>query len=146
MLLDRIREDMKTAMRQRDSLVLNTLRMIVAAVTNEEIKAGKLADDGTVLAVVQRGVKTRKESVEQFAKGGRPDLAEKEATEIKVLQRYLPSQLDEAGTRALIEKVIAEVRAQSKSDVGKVMRKIMSEHRAEVDGRLVQTILAEILR
>jgi hypothetical protein len=146
MLLEKIREDMKTAMRAKDALALGTLRMIVAAVTNEEIKQGKPIDDAGVAAIIQRGIKTRKESVEQFTKGGRQELADKETKEIEILQRYLPKQLDEADTRALVEKTIAEVGAQHKGDIGKVMRKIMSEHRGEVDGALVQRIAGEILK
>jgi len=146
MLLEKIREDMKAAMRARDTVALGALRMIVAAVMNEEVKLGKSLDDAGVMGILQRGIKTRKESVEQFTKGGRQELADKETKEIEVLQRYLPQQLDEAGTRALVEKVIAEVGAQHKGDVGKVMRKIMTEHRGEVDGALVQRIAGEILK
>jgi uncharacterized protein YqeY len=113
---------------------------------NEEVKLGKPLDDAGVLVVIQRGIKTRKESVEQFTKGGRQELADKEAKEIEVLLRYLPKQLDEAATRALVEKIVAEVGAQHKGDIGKVMRKIMTDHRGEVDGALVQRIAAEILR
>jgi uncharacterized protein len=146
MLLEKLREDMKTAMRAKDALALGTIRMVLAAVTNEEIKQGKPLDDSGVMAMIQRGVKSRKDSVEQFTKGGRQDLADKEAKEIEILQRYLPRQLDEAATRALIEKLIAEVGAQHKGDIGKVMRKLMSEHRGEVDGALTQKILGEILK
>jgi uncharacterized protein YqeY len=146
MLIKKIRDDMKAAVKERNSLAANTLRMIIAAVMNEEVKLGKALDDGGVMALIQRGIKTRKESLEQFTKGGRQELADKEAKEIEVLQRYLPKQLDEAGTRALVEKIIAEVGAQHKGDVGKVMRKVMSEHRGEVEGALVQKIVGEILK
>lgn len=146
MLIDKIREDMKTAMKQKDTIALGALRMLLAAVMNEEVKLGKPLDDAGVIALIQRGVKSRKESVEQFTKGGRLDLADKETKEIEVLQRYLPKQLDEAATRALIEKTIAEVGAQHKGDFGKVMRKIMSEHRGEVDGALVQRLVSELLK
>jgi uncharacterized protein YqeY len=146
MLIEKIRGDMKNAMREKNALATSTLRMIVAAVMNEEVKLGKPLDDAGVLVVIQRGIKTRKESVEQFTKGGRQELADKEAKEIEVLLRYLPKQLDEAATRALVEKIVAEVGAQHKGDIGKVMRKIMTDHRGEVDGALVQRIAAEILR
>ena len=146
MLFEKLREDMKTAMRAKDTLALSTIRMVLAAVTNEEIKQGKPLDDSGVMAMIQRGIKSRKDSVEQFTKGGRQDLADKESKEIEILQRYLPKQLDEAATRALIEKLIAEVGAQHKGDIGKVMRKLRSEHRGEVDGGLAQKILGEILK
>jgi uncharacterized protein YqeY len=146
MLIKKIRDDMKAAVKERNSLAANTLRMIIAAVMNEEVKLGKALDDGGVMALIQRGIKTRKESLEQFTKGGRQELADKEAKEIEVLQRYLPKQLDEAVTRALVEKIIAEVGAQHKGDVGKVMRYVMSEHRGEVEGALVQKIVGEILK
>ena len=146
MLLEKLREDMKTAMRAKDALALGTLRMILAGVMNEDVKQGKPLDDAGVMAVIQRGIKSRKDSVEQFTKGGRQDLVDKETKEIEILQRYLPKQLDEAATRALIERLIAEVGAQHKGDIGKVMRKIMSEHRGEVDGGLTQRILGEILK
>ena len=146
MLIEKVREDMKAAMKEKNMIAVNTLRMIMAAVMNEEVKLGKSLDDAGVMGIIQRGIKTRRESVEQFTKGGRQELADKEMKEIEVLQRYLPKQLDEAATRALVEKIIAEVGAQHKGDIGKVMRKIMSEHRGEVDGALVQRIAGEILK
>jgi uncharacterized protein YqeY len=97
------------------------------------------------LAVLRRAVKTRQDSVEQYGKAGRTDLADKEAAEIKVLEGYLPRTLDEAQTRELVTDLVAELGISSKKDVGVLMKAIMARHKGEVEGKLVQKVASELL-
>jgi uncharacterized protein YqeY len=144
-LLERLQADVKEAMRARDDVARDALRMVVAAVKAREIDSDQALTDEDVLGVVRHAVKTRTESAEQFEAAGRAELAAKERREIEVLSRYLPRQLSEDETRALVEGAIAETGAASKRDLGKVMKAVMAGHRGEVDGKLVQRLAAELL-
>jgi uncharacterized protein len=120
-LKDRITEDMKAAMRAKDSERLGTIRMITAGIKQREVDERITLDDSQVLSVVEKMIKTRKESIAQFQSGGREDLAAKEQKEIDLLQAYLPAQLSEAELDALIAESIAEAGATSIKDMGKAM-------------------------
>jgi uncharacterized protein YqeY len=144
-LLERLQADVKEAMRARDDVARDALRMVVAAVKAREIDSDQALTDEDVLGVVRHAVKTRTESAEQFEAAGRAELAAKERREIEVLSRYLPRQLSEDETRARVEGAIAETGAASKRDLGKVMKAVMAGHRGEVDGKLVQRLAAELL-
>jgi uncharacterized protein len=120
-LKDRITEDMKAAMRAKDSERLGTIRMITAGIKQREVDERITLDDSQVLSVVEKMIKTRKESIVQFQSGGREDLAAKEQKEIDLLQAYLPAQLSEAELDALIAESIAEAGATSIKDMGKAM-------------------------
>src|SRR5688572_10938118 len=120
-LKDRITEDMKAAMRAKDSERLGTIRMITAGIKQREVDERITLDDSQVLSVVEKMIKTRKESIAQFQSGGREDLAAKEQKEIDLLQSYLPAQLSEAELDALIAQSIAESGATSIKEMGKAM-------------------------
>jgi uncharacterized protein YqeY len=120
-LKDRITEDMKAAMRAKDSERLGTIRMIQAAIKQREVDERITLDDAQTLAVLEKMIKTRKESVAQFQSGGRTDLVEKENREIALLQSYLPEQLSDAEVDALIADAIAQSGATSIKDMGKAM-------------------------
>ncbi|HEX7011197.1 MAG TPA: GatB/YqeY domain-containing protein [Steroidobacteraceae bacterium] len=120
-LKDRITEDMKAAMRAKDSERLGTIRMITSAIKQREVDERITLDDAQVLSVIEKMIKTRKESIEQFRQGGREDLVARETKEIELLQSYLPEQLSEAEVDALIDACIAETGASSIKDMGKVM-------------------------
>ena len=120
-LKDRITEDMKAAMRAKDSERLGTIRMITAAIKQREVDERITLDDVQVLSVLEKMIKTRKESVVQFQQGGREDLVAKEQKEIDLLQAYLPAQLSEAELDALIAQSIAEAGATSIKEMGKAM-------------------------
>jgi uncharacterized protein YqeY len=141
----RIEADLKDAMRSGDQLARDTLRMVLSAMKYQRIEAQADLDQKGELAVLQTCVKTRKDSVEQYEKAGREDLASKERREIEIIQRYLPQQLSEEETRALVERAIAALGITSKKDVGKLMKAIMAEHKDEVDGKAVQRIAGELL-
>lgn len=120
-LKERIQEDMKAAMRAGERERLATVRLILAAIKQREIDERITLDDAQVLAVLDRMVKQRRESIAQFESGGRPDLVAKESAEIAVLHGYMPAPLDEAAIEALIGEAIAQTGAQSVKDMGKVM-------------------------
>ncbi|MEM1452408.1 MAG: GatB/YqeY domain-containing protein [Planctomycetota bacterium] len=144
-LADQIQSDLKDAMKAGDALRRETLRMLIAALKNERIAVGADLDEDAVKAVVRRGVKSRKDSAQQYRDADRADLAEKEEAEIGVLEGYLPQMLDEAGTLELVEKAIADTGAAGKADIGKVMKAVMATHRDVVDGKLVNRLAAERL-
>ena len=144
-LEETIKTDLKDAMRAGDALKRDTLRMLIAAMKNERIERGEDLDEDAVMAVVRRGVKSRKDSAQQYRDADRADLAEKEEAEIDVLEGYLPQQMDEAATAAAVEAVIAETGASGKGDIGKVMKGVMAKHKGLVDGKLVNRLASERL-
>ena len=120
-LKDRITDDMKTAMRAKDAARLLTIRGLLAAMKQREVDERLELDDATVVAIVDKLVKQRKDSIEQFTAGARPDLADKEAAELAVLQGYLPARLSSDEIRAEVERIVAATGAAAPSDMGKVM-------------------------
>jgi uncharacterized protein YqeY len=120
-LKERITEDMKAAMRASEKERLSTIRMLQAAIKQREVDERVTMDDAQVLGIIEKMIKQRKESIVQFEQGGRPDLADKEKSEIAQLQDYLPAQLSEAEVDAIIREAIATTGAASVKDMGKVM-------------------------
>jgi uncharacterized protein len=132
-LKDRITEDMKAAMRAKDSERLGTIRMITAAIKQREVDERITLDDTQVLAVIEKMIKMRKESVVQFQAGGRDDLVAKENKEIEQLQAYMPAQLSEAELDALIVESIAQSGASSIKDMGKAMAVLKQKAQGRAD-------------
>ena len=141
----RIEADLKDAMRSGDQLARDTLRMVLSAMKYQRIEAQAELDEKSEIAVLQSCVKSRKDSVEQYEKAGREDLASKERAEIQIVQRYLPQQLSEAETRSLVQRLIGELGITAKKDLGKLMKAVMAEHKDQVDGKLVQRFAGELL-
>ena len=126
-LQEKIQAHLAEAMRSKDSLRLSTLRMMKAAVQNKEIDKMKALEEGEVIAVFTTLVKQRKDSVEQFRKGGREELAQKEEAEIKIIEEYLPAAASEEDIRSAIDGAIQETAASSMKDMGKVMKATMTK-------------------
>ena len=129
----RIREEMKQALKAGAKDRLATIRMAVAAITQREVDEQVELDDNAVLAVLEKMVKQRHESIELYKVGGRDDLAAKEAAEIEVLKAWLPEPMDEGQVDALIDAVIAETGAESMRDMGKVMAAIKTQAQGRAD-------------
>ena len=144
-LTEKVREDMTAAMKARDTLRLSTLRMLQAALKNEQIAKGRELTDPEALEIVLRSVKQRQDSIEQFEKGGRMDLVEKEQAELAILESYTPQQLTELETEKLVQDVVEMTGAETRKDVGKVMKEIMATHRGRIDGKKVSEILNRLL-
>ena len=132
-LKDRITEDMKAAMRAKESERLGTIRMLTAAIKQREVDERIQLDDVQVLTVIEKMIKMRKESIEQFKSGGRDDLVAREAKEIELLQAYLPAQLSEAEVDALIREAIAESGATSIKEMGKAMALLKQKAQGRAD-------------
>jgi uncharacterized protein YqeY len=128
-----ITDDMKTAMKAGDKDRLKVVRLILAAIKQVEVDSRKELDDPGVLGVLDKMVKQRRDSVEQFEKGGREDLAAIEKAEIEVLETYLPEQLGDAELDAMIDEVITAVGAESVRDMGKVMGAIKAKAAGRAD-------------
>jgi uncharacterized protein YqeY len=136
-----IRDDIKaaqiTAMKAGDKVTRGAVSLIQAAVKNRDIEArtGKApdSDDALVIEVLQKMVKQRRESIEMYVKGGRQELADAEAAEVAVIERFLPQQMDEAQTAAAIEAIKAELGASGMKDMGRVMAELKARHASELD-------------
>ena len=133
-LLERMTEDMKAAMKSGDKVRLGVLRMTMAALKKEAIDTGAALDDAKETAILQRAVKQRKESADAFAAGGRPELAETEIAEGRILAEYMPRQLSDDELDAAVAQAIAETGATSMRDMGKVMGAVLGRHQGLVDG------------
>jgi len=136
-LLEQIDADLKKAMLARDQVTRDTLRMLKSELLTLE--------DPDEIAVLTRAVKSRRDSIESFREGGREDLAEKEQAEIEVIQRYLPKPLSDEEAREAIAAIIEDVGAETKKDLGKVMKEVRSRHAGRIDGRLASGIAGELL-
>jgi len=132
-LKERVQEDMKTAMRAADKDRLATVRLILAAIKQREIDERILLDDTQVLAVLEKMVKQRRESITQFEAGGRSDLVAKERAELELINGYLPAPLGDAELDALIQSAIADTGASSLKDMGKVMSLIKGKAQGRAD-------------
>ena len=126
MLKERIQEDMKTAMRARDAAALGAIRLLQAAIKQKEVDERVVADDAAVLAIVEKLIKQRKDSISQFEQAGRQDLVDKEKAELALLSGYLPQQLSEAEVIAAIDAAIASTGAAGPQGMGKVMAALKS--------------------
>ena len=145
-LTERVDEDLKTAMKERDALKVSALRMLKAAVSNTAIQKGKqVLEDGEIQEVTAKLIKQREESVEAFTKGGRPELAEKEAKESAILKAYLPPAMSEAELKSLIQAVIQETGASGPQGMGAVMKAVMSKASGRADGKIINQLVREAL-
>jgi uncharacterized protein len=144
--IDELTTAIANAMRSQDQIRLVALRMLKAALVNREIDRGRPLDDGEARQVVGSLVKQRKDSIEQFTKGGRQDLADKEAAEIRVLESYLPASADPAAVERAVIEAIAETGASSPKDMGRVMKTAMAKLADQsVDGKTVNELVRQKL-
>ena len=144
-LMQRLQADATGALKRRDGLALQALRLVISQAKNLRIERGRELTDADVMSVLQKAIKTRRESVEQFRKGQREDLASKEEGEIALLEGYLPRPLTEAELTILVEEVVREVGASGKKDLGRVMKEIQARAPGRVDNRLASRIASEKL-
>lgn len=144
-LKDKIREDLKNAMKSKDEVAVRTLRMVIAAIKNFEVEKMKEASDEDVIAVLQKEAKKRKEAIEQYKAAERDDLASSEEAELKVIEKYLPEQMSEGEIKELAKEIIKQVGATTVKDLGKVMKEIMPKVKGKADGKLVNKIVRELL-
>ena len=149
MLLQQLESDMKDAMRSKDRVRLQTIRLVRAAIKQIEIDSrtagvSEVTDEDAV-SVLQKQAKQRRDSITQFRNAGRDDLADTELAELAIIESYLPEQLSEDKIRSTVEAVIAGTGANSMKDIGKVMGPAMNELKGRADGGIVQRIVRELL-
>ena len=144
-LSEQIRADMTAAMKAQEKDRLSTLRMLQSAIKNEQINAGHELSDEEALTVIRKAVKQRQDSIEQYSKGNRPELAEKERAEMELLKAYLPPELTDEEIESGVREIVASTGAQSKKDMGKVMKEATARYRGRVDGKKIQEIVSRLL-
>lgn len=144
----RIPEDIKTAMKAKDTTALNALRALKSALTNAAIEKGGLGtalEEAEVLAAIRKQIKQRLDSIEQFEKAGRAELAVSEKAEIEILSRYLPAALTEEQMLAIIEQAVTDTGATGKADMGKVMKRAQELAEGRADGKLLSAAIMKRL-
>jgi uncharacterized protein YqeY len=146
MLEEKILNDYKEAMKARDTLKSSILSLLRADMMNAAMakKKAKL-DDSEVIAVIKKQIKQHQDSVEQFTKGNRPDMAQKEAKELEILKTYLPPELSPDEVKRIIEEVVAALGAQDMKDMGRVMKEVTAKAAGQADGKLVSDLVKERL-
>ncbi|MBI1884279.1 MAG: GatB/YqeY domain-containing protein [Chlamydiae bacterium] len=144
-LSEKLRQDLYAAMKVGDKRKVETLRMVISDIKKEEIDRKRPLKEDEILAWVRRGMKTRSESVSQFEKGGRTDLADKEKLEIEILKIYLPQPLTGEALKKAVEAVVLNLKVTSKKDMGLVMKTVMAQYGSQADGNEVKTLVGQIL-
>ena len=144
-LKDQITEDMKTAMRAKDAPRLLTIRGLLAALKQKEVDERVTLDDAAVVAIIDKLIKQRRDSIAQFSAGGRADLVDKETTELKVLEGYLPQRLSAEEVAAEVAKIVAEVNAKGPGDMGKVMGAVKTRLAGKADMSIVSAAVKQAL-
>lgn len=145
-LSDRLNDDMKQAMKSQDKFRLTTIRMVRATIKNREIDLKRALNDEEVLEIVGREIKQRKDSLQEFTKAGRDDLAKNVAAEIDIISEYLPKQLTEEEIKVIVQQTIQETGASSKAEMGKVMSALMPKVKGLADGKLVNQLVQQFLQ
>jgi len=146
-LYEKLDGDVKRAMKDGNSLKVSVLRMVLSAVKTLQIdKNIKMLDDDGIIQILQRHVKQHRESIEQFTKGGRGDLADKESAELKILEEYLPEQLSAEALATIVKESIAQTGAVSRADTGKVMKAVMEKAKGKADGKAVSALVGQLLK
>ncbi|MEO8032856.1 MAG: GatB/YqeY domain-containing protein [Acidobacteriota bacterium] len=144
-LTEQVRADMTEAMKARSAEKLSTIRMLQSALKNEQINIGRELSDEEAMIVIRKAVKQRQDSIEQYTKGNRPELAAKEASEMEVLKAYLPPEISDEELEAGMREIVASTGAQSKKDMGKVMKEATARFKGRVDGKKIQEIVGKLL-
>lgn len=144
-LKQRIDQHLKEALKSKDSLKLSVLRMLKSEIRYKEIDKGSELTNDEVISVLSSSIKRRKDSIEQFEKGGRDDLVSKEKAELEVVLEYMPEQLNEEKLSQIIFQAIRQSNASGPSDLGKVMKLIMSQVKGKADGKMVNQLVSSHL-
>ena len=144
-LLDSINQDLKSAMIHKDVTVRDTIRMLLADIKRYEIDERAKADDAVISNLINRNVKQRRDSIEQFQKGGREDLVAREQEELEVILKYLPEQLSDDEIKDLVQKAITELSVESMKDMGKLMGYLKPQVEGKADMSIVSKLVKDLL-
>tara|TARA_A100001037_G_C15085177_1_gene606311 strand:+ start:46 stop:501 length:456 start_codon:yes stop_codon:yes gene_type:complete len=144
-LEETLRSDLLDATRSRDEVRRNTLRMVIASIGNAKIQLGHELSDDDAVKVLQKEAKQRRESIEEFQKGDRQDLVEKEQAELEIIELFLPQQLSVEEIKSFAEQAIANTNAENMNDLGQVMRELMPMLEGRADGKVANQLVRELL-
>lgn len=144
-LKEQLEADVKTAMLARNEVVRDTLRLLLAEFKRIEVQDGGTLTPEIEQAVLMKAAKQRQQSIDEFDKAGRLDLSAKEKAEMDVIQAYLPKAMTEAEAKAAVQAVATELGLTSKKDMGTLMKAAMAKHKGQLDGKMAQKVLGEIL-
>ena len=140
-MLDQIQNEMKTALKNGEKVKANTLRLLISKLKNKEIEVGSSLDDKQILQVIQKTAKQHKESIKMYKDGDREDLVIQEQAELDIVEKYLPSMMDENEVTTIVISIIKETGATTMADFGKVMPQVMKKGAGKIDGSMAQAIL-----
>jgi hypothetical protein len=144
-MIEKIDQDLKQAMRDKDQVKLRTLRFVKSALKNREIELGRELDESDIASLLKSQVKSREQSAQMYRQGKRDDLADLEEKEIAIIKKYLPKELSEAEIDKAVDDIIAQTGASSPADIGIVMKTMMQKYQNRVDGKLVKDIVKKKL-
>ena len=146
-LYEKLDSDVKIALKEGNALKVSVLRMVLSTIKTLQIEKNiKSLDDDSVIQILQRHAKQHRESIDQFGKGGRQDLVDKEKSELKILDEYLPKQMTEDDLMVLVKLAITETGAVMKSDTGKVMKVVMEKVKGKADGKTINRLVGGLLK
>lgn len=144
-LTEKIRTDLTSAMKAQEKERLSVIRMLQSAIKNEQIHLGHELADEEAMNVIRKAVKQRQDSIEQYANAGRTELADKERSEMEILKAYLPAEISDEELESGLREIIAATGAQSKKDLGRVMKEATARYRGRADGRKIQEAVSRLL-
>ncbi len=147
-MLAKLNQELKDALREKNEVKVRTLRVLIADLKKVMIDQGKRQDGLTqdeVIEVIKRGIKMRREAIEEYTKAARPDKAKDEEDELRILEQYLPKQLDAATMEKAVDDIIQKIGATSKRDFGKVMKALQQEYPGQIDGAIAKDVISKKL-
>jgi uncharacterized protein len=144
-MLEKLQQQLKESMKNKDEIRTSVLRMLISEFKYAQIEKKGVLDEAEGTQVVKRAIKKRKEAIEMYEKGGRADLASKETAELKILQEFVPAEMDEATIRQKVDEVIQELGATDKKDMGRVIKEVLTRYKGLIDGKVAQKIISEKL-
>jgi uncharacterized protein YqeY len=144
-MLEKLQQQLKESMRSKDEVRTSVLRMLISDFKYAQIEKKGALDEAEGTQVIKRAIKKRKESIEMYEKGGRVDLAAKESAELRILQEFVPPEMDEESIRLKVEEIILELGAKDKKDMGRVMKEVLGRYKGQIDGKVAQKLVSEKL-
>ena len=144
-LTEQVRADLTESMKARTAERTSTLRMLQSALKNEQINVGHELSDEEAMGIIRKAIKQRLDSIEQFTNGNRPELAAKEKAEMEILKTYMPPELSDAELESGLREIVASTGAQSKKDMGKVMKEATARYKGRADGKKIQEMVSRLL-
>jgi uncharacterized protein len=144
-LSEKLRKDMIDAVKAKDSLKVDILKMVIASLKNAEIEKGEALDEKEQESILRREAKKLKDAFVEYREGGREDLAQREKAQLQILEEYLPKLMDESEVREFVQKKAKELEAEGPRDIGKVMGVVMKELQGKADGGMVNNIVKDVL-